>query len=448
MLPGRELPGSPFNGRRTCGLPTTLGHIGDEASGHDGAVVLKRGEMSCDGRGCMRCRVRGWMGGEARGMARKLSGGVARARLADGGAAGGRRTPVLHIVISLPPEEHAAWAYGGPAERARIRKAALAELHRRGRFWGGCYVDHDYRFAAELESMYLSPHTHVLVIGWIEYRTNAERFTEYRNKPLEVRPMRQGDQVVDRRYGRCRGVFIKHLSTPDTHDDIEFASSYTLSHSTASARRLGETAGGEHTVRWFGQLGNGRTQVVEVSRYERGELVADELVPNSGAIVPAQIASQTVWRASATDEGNDTIPRAEPHHVFTERGHAACARGLRRAAAALHRDRPGILPCLRGGGKKERARACGRSEVREGGGLLPSKTNSRGKREGERAEVRKGPLPAGPGRAGPGARKPPQDRMDGPALRHAAAPRPYAPASFFILATVAPLMLWPASTDT
>lgn len=186
-------------------------------------------------------------------MARKLSGGVARARLADGGAAGGRRTPVLHIVISLPPEEHAAWAYGGPAERARIRKAALAELHRRGRFWGGCYVDHDYRFAAELESMYLSPHIHVLVIGWIEYRTNAERFTEYRNKPLEVRPMRQGDQVVDRRYGRCRGVFIKHLSTPDTHDDIEFASSYTLSHSTASARRLGETAGGEHAVRPAGQ---------------------------------------------------------------------------------------------------------------------------------------------------------------------------------------------------
>jgi len=133
MLPGRELPGSPFNGRRTCGLPTTLGHIGDEASGHDGAAVLKRGEMSCDGRGCMRCWVRGWMGGEARGMARKLSGGVARARLADGGAAGGRRTPVLHIVISLPPEGHAAWAYGGPAERARIRKAALAELHRRGR---------------------------------------------------------------------------------------------------------------------------------------------------------------------------------------------------------------------------------------------------------------------------------------------------------------------------
>lgn len=68
-----------------------------------------------------------------------------------------------------------------------------------------------------------------------------------------------------------------------------------------------------------------------------------------------------------------------------------------------------------------------------------------GKRDGERR------LETAP--AWPGAGRPPQDRMDGLALRRrrsrrATAPRPYAPASFFILATVAPLMLWPASTDT
>ena len=186
---------------------------------------------------------------------------------------------------------------------------------------------------------------------------------------------------------------------------------------------------------------------MEVSRYERGELVADELVPNSGAIVPAQIASLTVWRAPATDEGNDTIPSAEPRHVFTGRGHAACARGLRRAAAALHRDHPGVLPCLRGGGGRKRGRErAGDRRCEKAAAYCPQKQTVGGKarENGQRCEKAR----CRPGRAGPGARKPPQDRMDGLALRHAAAPRPYAPASFFILATVAPLMLWPASTDT
>ena len=88
---------------------------------------------------------------------------------------------------------------------------------------------------------------------------------------------------------------------------------------------------------------NGRTQVAAVSRYERGELIAGDLIPNSGAKLPGVITGLTVWHASAEDgDGGeeDTLSRAEPRHIFTGSGHAACSRALRRAAAPLRRDHP------------------------------------------------------------------------------------------------------------
>ena len=151
--------------------------------------------------------------------------------------------------------------------------------------------------------------------------------------------MRQGELVVDRTYNRCHGVFIKQMSILDTFDDLEGAGNYILSHSTAAARRLGESSGGEHTVRWFGQLANGRTQVTEVSRFERGDLL-----DNSGAVLPAEITSLTVWHARVTDTGDDTISRAEPRQLYTgsdpKADPDAHVWALRRAAAGLHEVHP------------------------------------------------------------------------------------------------------------
>ncbi len=337
MLPGLELPGALHGGRRTCGLGKTVGHIGDAASGHDGKACMRSCPMSCDGRPCRIC-FRFWADNEARKMADKMAAGIARARLADGGAAGGARTPVLHLVISLPPAEHAAWEAGGPAERARIRKAAIAELLARGRIWAACVVDHSYRFVEGLEGAYLSPHLHVLAIGWLDYRLNAERFLAYRNVPFETRSMRQANgRVINRVYGRGRGVFIKHISTLDTYDDVRDVSRYILSHSTASARRLGELAGGEHAVRWVGQLANGRTRAAEVSRYERGDLLA-----NSGAALPGQITAARIWHVSAPDVDGNTLSRAAPRHVYEGTDHDAAMAALAAAAAGMQKDHPAL----------------------------------------------------------------------------------------------------------
>ena len=199
-------------------------------------------------------------------------------------------------------------------------------------------VDHSYRFTKGLGNANLSVHLHVLMIGWLNYQKNADRFLQFRDVPYTVRPMPQADgSVVERRYGRGRNVFIKHLSTVDTYDDVYGVCDYVLSHSTASARRLGETAGGEHTVRWIGALANGRTQVHDVSRFERGDLIE-----NSGAALPAQIKSMTIWRASAPDKGDKTISRTDPRHVWTGSGPAECAEGLRAAGASHHRDHPAL----------------------------------------------------------------------------------------------------------
>ena len=346
MIKGLELPGALFNGRLTCGEVSILGHIGDRASGHEGKVQAKRGKMTCSSRPCRMCWL-AWKRKEARRIADKLAAAMVRARLADGGAAGGPRTPVMHLVISFGPADHDEWA-SGPEGRARLRAAAIAELQRRGRFWGWVIIDHSYRFTEGLGSAYLSPHLHVIVIGWLDYKLNAERFQKFKDVPYGVRTMRQPDgRTVERVYGRCRGVFIKHLSTLDTREDIYGVADYLLSHSTASSRRRGETSGGEHTVRWGGQLANGRTQVAAVSRYERGELIAGDLIPNSGAKLPGVITGLTVWRASAGSGDEDTLSRAEPKHVFTGSGHAACSRALRRAAAPLRRDHP--APAKNGG---------------------------------------------------------------------------------------------------
>ena len=352
-----EFPGSLFGRRCTCGLPIALGHRGDEDSGYDGEVELRPGLMSCNSRGCLRDWQR-WKDKEALRMRDKLIAGVQRARLADEGAAGGKRTPLIHLVISFQPEDHEAWAYGGAAERARLRKAALAELNRRGRFWGWAEVDHSYRFTEGLKDAYLSPHLHVIAVGWLDYKLNAARFLEFKDVPYEVRTMRMAagatapaervyskcpvpqvasptERTIERKYGRCRGVFIKHLSTVDTAEDTLYVCGYVLSHSTASARRLGETSGGEHTVRWGGALANGRTQVATVSRFEAGDLVE-----NARAKVPSQITALTVWHSAPSDEGEDTVSRAEPRHVWTGSGPAECAEALRAAAADTQRDHP------------------------------------------------------------------------------------------------------------
>lgn len=347
QLHGLELPGSLFNGRRTCGGPYVLGHIGDRASDHEGGTQAKRGSMTCSSRACRMC-WQVWKRKEARRIADKMAAAIVRARLADGGAAGGPRTPIMHLIISFGPADQAEWA-SGPEGRARLRAAAIAELQRRGRFWGWCIIDHSYRFTDGLASAYLSPHLHVIAIGWLDYKLNAERFQRFKDVPYEMRAMRQRDgRTVERAYGRCRGVFVKHLSTLDTREDIYGVVDYLLSHCTASARRLGETSGGEHAVRWGGYISNGRTQVAAVSRYERGGILAGDLVPNSGARLPGVITGLTVWHAAAATTGasaaaegsEDTLSRAEPRHVFTGSGHAACSRALRRAAAPLRRDHP------------------------------------------------------------------------------------------------------------
>ena len=359
--PGLELPGALFGGRRTCGEIAVLGHIGDRASGHEGKVHARRGVMTCLCRPCRKCWPV-WKRGEMRKIGDKMSAGVVRCKLLDGGIMrddnerwGASRVPVVHLVISFGPADQAEWA-SGPEGRARLRAAAVSELRRRGRFWGWCTIDHSYRFTDGLGSAYLSPHLHVLAIGWLNYKRNAERFQRFKDVPYEMRAMRQaGGRTVERAYGRCRGVFIKHLSTLDTRDDIHGVADYLLSHCTASARRLGETSGGEHAVRWGGQLANGRTQVAGVSRYERGERIGADLIPNSGANLPGVVSGMTAWLASAGTAGGgedceDTpaLSRCMPKHIFTWSGHAACSRALRKAALALRRhDHP--APAKNGG---------------------------------------------------------------------------------------------------
>ena len=349
MVPGCELPGALFAGRKTCGKIAVLGHIGDRASGHEGKVHAVCGAMSCRGRGCNMCHL-AWKRDEARAVADKMSDAAVLGHIKESGASGGARLPVLHVAISFGPGDHAEWL-SGPAGRARLRDAAIEELKRRCPWiYAWCVIDHTYRYTDGLEDMYPSPHLHVLMIGWLDYRLNKERFLKYKDVPYEVRPMRHPDgSVTERMYGRGRGVFIKHLSTLDTREDIYHVADYDLSHCTALARRQGELSGGEHAVRWGGALANGKIKTASVSRHERGELVANDLIANSRVELPGVIDHLTVWHATASDDkdGENTVSRAEPRQVFTGSGHEACARGLRKVAARLRSDHP--APAKNGG---------------------------------------------------------------------------------------------------
>lgn len=359
QVPGCELPGCRRAALRTCGAVAILGHVGKGGKDdkHEGKIVAKRGDMSCGSRGCNMCHVK-WRDAEAGKMADKLHAGVARARLADGGAPGRREYPVVHLAVSLPPIEELPWL-SGPTERAQIRKAAIEkELAERCDYlYAWCAVDHTYRYEADLSGLKVSPHIHVLMIGYLNYNKNRDRFLSFRNEAYTTRRMVIGGEdvaqyrrtpvgamigpaqsrTIERVYGRCRGMFVKHLSTLRTHGDVRFVSAYILGHSTASARPLGELSGGEHTVRWYGALANGRTQVAPVSRYEAGDLIE-----NSGAKLPSQITALTVWRSSASDRDDDTISRAETRHVWTGTGVEACTAGLHEAAAHERKDYPAL----------------------------------------------------------------------------------------------------------
>ena len=342
MLPGLELPGAMFGGRKTCGLPTVLGHVGDDDEcGHRGKVVCTRGEMTCRSRPCNKCFDR-WAAKEATKMADKLSAGLMRAHLAESGAPGGARVVVMHLAVSLPPSEKIAWA-SGPKERARIRKAVKAELERRGRMWGYSMSDHSYRFTENLESAYLSPHLHVFAIGWLDYRKNADRFKEFKDVPYAVHEVMVKGRgtgldaqptLATRITGRCRGMFVKHLSSLETYADIYQACYYVCTHGTASSRRLGETGGGEHATRWFGQLGNGKTKTESISRYERGAMAGEfHTTP-----LPEIIDRITLWRGQAGPDG--LLSTVTPTHVFSGTGHDTCLAAFDSALIAEQRAHP------------------------------------------------------------------------------------------------------------
>ena len=418
MVPGLEWPGCGHGGKCTCGLPIVRGHAGGKDSGYEGQVELKPGLMSCHGRPCSKDYVR-WRQKAAKRAAVKLMCALDRARLADGGAAGGKRTVLLHLALSFGPADYAEWR-SGPAGRARLRAAGIAELRRRARVWGIGYADHSYRFDPGVTRADLSPHLHIFLIGWLDYKVNAERFLKYKDVPYEVRRMRvpagaeapagrpddgkgggasgltisrpacdagaeapagrpddggasgltisrpacgkvpwapvadgaargecavaqlaggppagPPERIIERRYGLGRSVFIKHLSTIETFEDCYNAVDYVLGHSTASARRLGETSGGEHTLRWGGALANGRMQAASVSRFEQGDLIE-----NARVKLPSQMTSLTMWHNAPSDKGEDTVSRAEPRHVYTASGPAECAGALRLACRALQRDHP------------------------------------------------------------------------------------------------------------
>ena len=336
MLPGIELPGSLFGRRRTCGEVSTLGCIGEAGGAHAGRAIVRRGTMGCNSRACLACWTR-WKDAEAHRIAGRIEGAVAMARLEASGAPARRTTAVSHVVVSLPPEEQAAWE-SGPEERARLRAAAVKELELRcDWFFAACALDHGYRYTAGLEHAKSSPHLHFILIGWLNYELNRDRFLEFRDMPYEVRRMPlPGGGAVERRYGRMRGMFVKRLSGLDSYEEYYGVADYGLSHCTACARRLGETSGGEHAVRWYGMLANGRMNFGEVSRHERGDLIA-----NSGVDLPAQITSLRAWHVTAPNVGGDTVTRAAPRHVFEGGGgHAERAAALDAAAAALQKVHP------------------------------------------------------------------------------------------------------------
>ena len=366
MLAGMEFMGVMFEQRCNCGKPIPRGHKGDKYSGYEGLVELKPGLTSCNMRGCRRDCVR-WLDKEALRMKDKIVAGVQYLRTAAGGAAGGKRTPILSIVCSVQPELHEMWA-SGPAGRARIRDAMVAEMHRRGRIEAWVEVDHSYRFKEDISGAYLSPHLHFLIVGWIDYETNAERFLKYKDVPYELRRMRMpaaasapdggdgrpaadgltgltaarpacdaagGKRTIMRMYGLGRGMFLKHMSTIDTAEDVLYVCRYMLSHGTASSRRLGETSGGEHAARWGGAWANGRTQVVTASRYERGDLLV-----NARAQLPMRYTKLSIWHSAPSDEDDDTVSRADPRHVWTGSGNVECRVNLDLACADKQRDHP------------------------------------------------------------------------------------------------------------
>ena len=134
--------------------------------------------------------------------------------------------------------------------------------------------------------------------------------------------------------GRCRGIFVKHLSTLETYQDIWQACYYVNTHGTASARRLGESGGGEHATRWFGQLGNGRAAVEAVSRYESDVLAGDF----SNTPLPDIVDGITIWSAEAEADG--TLSTVTPTHAYTGRGHDASMAALHSAIESTQRAYP------------------------------------------------------------------------------------------------------------
>ncbi len=227
------LPAHVYNGKESCGMWKLGGCL--ESDMHKGkGGYIKKGIMRCNYKGCRKCATNSIIR-EAKAVTNRLMTFCNLKNNRKIYLKKNRSRILLHVIISIPYEEHSLYITKHGRKKLRIK--ALKQL-KKFDIDGGVIIDHPYRFSEGLESARFSPHLHCIVTGWLD------------------------GNIVKQLYEKT-GWIVTNVSHMETWKDCYLLSKYLLSHSAVFMKEDGKRSA-EHSVRYFGECHNKKFKVESV----------------------------------------------------------------------------------------------------------------------------------------------------------------------------------------
>jgi len=236
FVSGIMLPGHVYDGKESCGKWKIKGCLETDLHFHGGGYIQKT-LQHCNYKGCRKCATNS-IQREANAITDRLMTFCNLKRNRKVYLKENRSRILLHIVVSIPFEEHSI--YLTKHGRKKLRTKAIKQL-KEFDIDGGVIIDHPYRFSKSLESARFSPHLHLIVTGWLD--------------GLKVKEL----------YDKTNWI-VSNVSTIETWKDCYSLSKYLLSHSAVFMKEEGKRSA-EHSVRYFGECHNKKFKVVDVLKH-------------------------------------------------------------------------------------------------------------------------------------------------------------------------------------
>ncbi len=288
------LPAHVYGGKESCGKWKVIGCLENDLHSHGGGFI-KKTIQHCNYKGCRVCSSNA-IQREAKAITNRLMTfcnlkNNRKIYLKDN-----RSRILLHIVVSIPFEEHSLYLQRDG--RKKLRKKAIKCLNQFD-IDGGVMVDHPYRFSEGLESARFSPHLHLIVTGWLD------------------------GQKVKEMYEKTNWI-VSNVSTLKSWPDCYGLSKYLLSHSAVFMKEEGKRSA-EHSVRYFGECHNKKFKVESILKHSiTGKEQLDSIIftrkeiEKKGIVYPLQKVSYThsIIDKEIKDATNDYFEKRIDGNVF------------------------------------------------------------------------------------------------------------------------------------